>query len=82
MFKGIFSNKKTLDNARTRIILGDKIYIQIIYCIHGTQPYFYLFIDLINYSRPALGKLGNKKLDQETWLCRTHLDTFWFDFGP
>ena len=26
--------------------------------------------------------LRYKKLDQETWLCRTHLDTFWFDFGP
>ena len=21
------------------------------------------------------------KLDQETWLCRTHLVTFWVDFG-
>ena len=23
-----------------------------------------------------------KKLDQETWLCRTHLDAFLVDFGP
>ena len=22
------------------------------------------------------------KQDQETWLCLTHLDTFWVDFGP
>ena len=22
------------------------------------------------------------ELDQETWLCRTHLDTFWVYFGP
>ena len=26
--------------------------------------------------------VNNRKQDQETWLCRTHLDTFWFDFGP
>ena len=41
-----------------------------------------LLIRKRNYYEVTHANTDRLKLDQETWLCRTHLDTFWVDFGP
>ena len=49
------------------LLLSDQLTFQLSFYLDDGRVF-----DILVYS----------KLDQETWLCRTHLDTFWVDFGP
>ena len=64
--------------------LHGELYFLVFFKLKQTFEYHNMF-SMAPYGNAVVSKLDFKKLDQETWLCRTHLDVFLVDFyifGP